>query len=134
MQNPEITENLKSHFLRLFRIALCDENFSELEMKMLYEFASKRNIPRTELDKILLNPHNSNDFIPTSTLEKVEYLYDLTQMIWIDGEVSADERITLEKYIKLFGFEEDNAGGIATYMIDSVQEGKPFSSIKNEII
>lgn len=97
------TENLKAHFLRLYQMAICDDNFSSLELKALYKSAEERGISQKNLDEILLNPTNSKLTIPESIEEKIDYLYDLTVMIWADGEVSANEKSSLEKYVIMFG-------------------------------
>lgn len=128
-----ITENLKAHFLRLYQMALSDDEFSELELKMLYKFAEEREVPREDLDKILLYPMNYKTLIPNELGEKISYLFDLTKMIWADGVVSPNERTTLEKYIELFDFLPENKKEIADYFIQSVEQGKTEEEILKEI-
>ena len=129
----ETTESLKAHFLRLYQMAICDDNFSPLELKALYKSAEDRGISQKNLDEILLNPINSKIAIPESIEEKVDDLYDLTVMIWADGEVSSNERSSLEKYVLMFGFMEENSVQIVDYLIDSVKEGKSKSDIFNDL-
>jgi len=127
------TENLKAHFLRLYQMAICDDNFSSLELKALYKSAEERGISQKNLDEILLNPTNSKLTIPESIEEKIDYLYDLTVMIWADGEVSANEKSSLEKYVIMFGFMEENALQIVDFLINSVKEGKSKTDIFNDL-
>lgn len=127
------TENIKAHFLRLYQMAICDDNFSSLELKALYKSAEERGISSKNLDEILLNPISSKVTIPESIEEKIDYLYDLTVMIWADGEVSANEKSSLEKYVLMFGFMEENASQIVDYFIDSVKEGKSKTDIINDL-
>ena|SRR6218665_328768 len=129
----EPTENLKAHFLRLYQMALCDDNFSPLELKALYKSAEERGISSKKLDEILLNPINSKIVIPEIIEEKIDYLYDLTVMIWADGVVSPNERTSLEKYVLMFGFMEENVLQIVDYFIDSVKEGKSKTDIINDL-
>lgn len=130
MEKTKITTATKGHFLRLYQIALADGDFSALELKMLYEFAAERGIAEDHLDEILLQPIDTNCLIPESIDEKLEFLYDFTAMIWADGVVNEDERNALEKYIKLFGFLDENIGPLADYLIDEVKANKT----KQEII
>lgn len=130
MEKIEVSTALKSHFLRLYQIALADGEFSALELKMLYEFAEERGIPNEHLDRILLQPLDMNNLIPEKLSEKLEFLCDFTAMIWADGVVNEDERDALEKYIKLFGFLDQNIKPLANYLIDSFEEKKT----KQEII
>ena len=133
METTQIPENLKAHFLRLYQMAICDEDFSPLELKMLYKSAEERGIPAKNLDEILLNPINSKSLIPESIEEKVEYLYDLTVMIWSDGIVSENEYSSLKKYVAMFGFVEENAKDIADYFIEAVKNGKTKNDILNDL-
>jgi uncharacterized tellurite resistance protein B-like protein len=127
-----ISSELKAHFLRLYQLAMTDGDFSPLEWKMLYQFAEERGVPNQELDKILLSP-TGNLEIPKSIEQKVEYLYDLSRMIWADGKVDEEERITLKKYCKKFGFKEENINELSEYLIDAVKQGKSKDEILNEI-
>jgi len=133
MENNYITENLKAHFLRLYQMAICDDDFSALELKMLYKCAEERGIPSKNLDEILLNPINLKSLVPQTIEEKVDYLYDLTVMIWADGIVSPNEYTAMQKYVLMFGFLEENVMPIVDYLIEAVKIGKNKSEILYEL-
>ncbi|MFS4431611.1 hypothetical protein [Chryseobacterium sp. S90] len=133
MENNHITENLKAHFLRLYQMAICDDDFSALELKMLYKCAEERGIPSKNLDEILLNPINLKSLVPQTIEEKVDYLYDLTVMIWADGIVSPNEYSAMQKYVLMFGFLEENVTAIVDYLIEAVRIGKNKSEILYEL-
>ncbi|AYN00896.1 hypothetical protein [Chryseobacterium sp. 3008163] len=133
METIQIPENLKAHFLRLYQMAICDDDFSPLELKMLYKLAEERGISSKNLDEILLNPINSKSLIPETIEEKVEYLYDLTIMIWADGIVSENEYSALKKYVEMFGFLEENVQDIADYFIEAAKNGKTKTDILNDL-
>lgn len=133
MENNLITENLKAHFLRLYQMAVCDDDFSALELKMLYKCAEERGISSKNLDEILLNPINLKSLVPQTIEEKVDYLYDLTAMIWADGIVSPNEYAAMQKYVIMFGFLEENATAIVDYLIEAVKMGKNKSEILYEL-
>lgn len=133
METTIIPENLKAHFLRLYQMAICDEDFSPLELKMLYKTAEERGISAKKLDEILLNPINSKSLIPQTIEEKVESLFDLTVMIWADGMVSENEYSALQKYVAMFDFLEENVKDIADYFIEAVKQGKTKTDILNDL-
>lgn len=133
MESNQITENLKAHFLRLYQMAVCDDDFSVLELKMLYKCAEERGISSRNLDEILLNPINLKSLVPKTIEEKVDYLYDLTVMIWADGIVSPNEYSAMEKYVLMFGFLEENVTAIVDYLIEAVTIGKNKSEILYEL-
>ncbi|RKS96660.1 tellurite resistance TerB family protein [Chryseobacterium defluvii] len=130
MESIQITETLKAHFLRLYQMAICDDDFSALELKMMYNCAKERGISSKNLDEILLNPINIKSLVPKTIEEKIDYLYDLTVMIWADGVVSPNEYSAMEKYVVMFGFLEENVKAIVDYLIEAVKIGKD----KNEIL
>ncbi|WP_367181460.1 hypothetical protein [uncultured Lacinutrix sp.] len=127
-----ISTELKSHFLRLYQIAFSDDNFDVLEMQMLYRFAEDRGLTKEQLNEILLNPSHDSS-IPESLELRVEYLYDLSMMIWADGKVTDDEYITLKKYCKKFEFLEENITELADFLLDSAQKGITKEDIIRDI-
>ncbi|GGF10096.1 TerB family tellurite resistance protein [Flavobacterium limi] len=117
-----ITLELKSHFLRLYQMALSDDQFNVLELQMLYHFADERGIPKEELDKLFSNPVSTELIVPEALTTKIEYLYDLTRIIWADGKITDDELNMLRKYCRKFDFVEENINDLSDYLIDCVQK------------
>lgn len=132
MEKTEITAQLKSHFLRLYQIALSDENFSHLEMQLLYKFAEERNVSSEELDKILTGSIGEIT-IPESIEERMEYLYDFAVMIWADQKITEDELSTLKKYCRKFEFLDENVDPLAEYLLQSAKENKSKTEFLNEL-
>jgi hypothetical protein len=132
MEKIIMSTELKSHFLRLYQIALSDDNFSHLEMQLLYKFAEERAISKFELDRILTG-YAGDILIPETIEKKIEYLYDFALMIWADKVVNIDEEIALKKYIKSFGFLEENIEGLAKYLLECAKQSKPKNEILKEI-
>jgi uncharacterized tellurite resistance protein B-like protein len=129
----DISENLKSHFLRLYTMAFADDNFHPLELKMLYSFANDRGVPKKKLDELLLNPIEATAKIPEEINEKITYLYQLCEMIWADGKVDENERSALLKYIKLFGFKDENINELSEYLLTAVEEKVSLDQILKEL-
>lgn len=128
-----LTNQLKSHFIRLYQMALSDDDFNVLELQMLYHFANERGIPNEELDKLFLNPISLEFDIPEDLSTRIEYLYDLTRIIWADEKVTEDEMNTLKKYCKKFEFLEENIDDLAKYLIECVQKGVQKHEIINQL-
>lgn len=128
----EISNELKSHFLRLYQIAIVDDSFSLLELKMLYEFAKERDIPNEEINKILLTA-DVEFTIPVTVEKRIEYLFDFASMILADGVVTEDEKNVMKKYCRNFDFKDENIEELCQYLLDSVKNGKSKDEIINEI-
>lgn len=123
---------LKSHFLRLYQMALSDDNFSHLEMQLLYKFAQERGVSQLELENILTG-HSGKVTIPESIEKRIEYLYDFALMIWADDIVTDDERIALNKYILKFEFLEENVEALSTYLLENAKQDTPKEAILKEL-
>jgi len=132
MDNLTITTELKSHFLRLYQLAMVDGDFSPLEWKMLYKFAEERNIKKEELDKILLNPIGEIE-IPKKVETRIEYLYDFAKLIWADGIVTDDEENTLKKFCKKFEFLDENINELTKYLLDNAKKDSSLEKILIEL-
>lgn len=114
-------------------MALSDDDFNVLELQMLYHFANERGIPNEELDKLFLNPVSLEFDIPEDLSTRIEYLYDLTRIIWADEKVTEDEMNTLKKYCKKFEFLEENIDDLAKYLMECVQKGVQKHEIINQL-
>jgi uncharacterized tellurite resistance protein B-like protein len=132
MEKTTIPLQLKSHFLRLYQIALSDENFNHREMQLLYHFAEERGISKTDLDSILTGAIGEVT-IPETLEERIEYLYDFAQMIWADEKVTEDEMNAFKKYCKKFEFLDENIDELTTYLLDNAKEENSLSKILQEL-
>ncbi|MCV9930434.1 hypothetical protein OIU83_22430 [Flavobacterium sp. LS1R49] len=128
-----ITLELKSHFLRLYQMALSDDQFDVLELQMLYHLADERGIPKEELDKIFLNPINLELIAPQEVSTRIEYLYDFTRIIWADGKITDDELNMLKKYCRKFNFLDENINELSNYLIECVQKNIPKEEIISQL-
>ncbi|MFY0631180.1 MAG: hypothetical protein JXR05_12420 [Flavobacteriaceae bacterium] len=131
-ENIDTPAELKSHFLRLYQIALSDENFSHLEMQLLYKFAAERGVDEKELDRILTS-HTGDIHIPENLEDRIIYLYDFAQMIWADKIITEDEKTALKKYIKKFEFLDENINALTTYLLESAQQERAREDILKEL-
>lgn len=127
-----INTELQSHFLRLYQIACADQNFDVLEMKQLYKFAEQRGVETEHLDNILKHPVHQLE-VPKSIEKRIEYLYDLAVMIWVDKEVTEDEYNLLKKYCSTFEFLQENVNDICDYLIDCAKQEKQFYEVLTSI-
>ncbi|ETZ20917.1 hypothetical protein [Pedobacter sp. V48] len=127
-----ISTELQSHFLRLYQIACSDENFDVLEMKQLYKFAEERGVDTEHLNNILTNPVQRME-VPSSIEKRIEFLYDLAIMIWVDKVVTEDEYNLLKKYCRTFEFLKENITEICDYLIDCAKKEKQLQEVLDSI-
>ncbi len=133
MQNTEISEHLKAQFLRMYSLALADDEFDAKELKYLYDLAKERGVSEDNLNNILLHPADVHSVVPATVEEKITYLYELSEIIWADEKVDENEIIALEHYIRLFEFEEESVVELRKYLINAVKENRSLSEILTEL-
>ena len=119
--NMEVSSIVKSHFLRLYHLAMVDNNFSPTEWDMLYEFGEKRGVSSEKLNEILLDPVGELE-IPESFEEKIEYLIDFSIMIWADGVVANEERDALIKFCTSFEIESSKVNSLSDLLLENVEK------------
>jgi hypothetical protein len=127
-----ISTSLKSHFLRLYQIACSDENFDVLEMKQLYFFAEQRGVDTQQLQSILIDPVFRLS-IPETLNERIEYLYDLAVMTWVDKQITIDEYNTMKKFCKNFDFDEGNINEICDFLLECAKKEMTVQEVLNTI-
>ncbi|WP_379085150.1 hypothetical protein [Pedobacter sp. UC225_65] len=101
-------------------------------MKQLYKFAEQRGVGTEHLNNILTNPVDKME-VPIAIEKKIEYLYDLAIMIWVDKEVTDDEYNLLKKYCETFDFLPENIINICDYLIDCAKQEKQLQEVLDSI-
>lgn len=129
MNKPLLDNEIKSHFLNLYAMALTDTQIDSSELEMLFQFGEERGIPKHEIEQIILHPDKITFEIPQNTMIKMEYLYDFARMAWANGVIDEYEEITLQKFCVKFGFEAANAPSITQFLIEEAKKGTDKKTI-----
>jgi hypothetical protein len=121
---------LHDHFLFLYAVALSDLHLDPSELQMLYDIGTRRGVPRQRIDDVLLSPQANRAPVPTDVLDRVECLYDFALVVQADGVVESEERQMLERLCTLFGFESENAPGIADFLLGEAANGSAPEAVR----
>lgn len=124
-----MTENLQSHFLNLYSIALADTQIVTSELETLYRIGQEKGVEKSEIDYLILNPDKVKFSFPDTLEEKIIYLYDFAKIILADGVVEKNEIKTLELFCNRFGFEESNASAISQFLINSARDNQETNEL-----
>ncbi len=122
MEKTSIPLQLKSHFLRLYQIALSDENFNHTRNGTAYIILQKKEVFQKQTLTLFLTGSIGEVTIPETLEERIEYLYDFAQMIWADGKITEDEMNAFKKYCKKFEFLDENIDELTTYLLDNAKK------------
>jgi hypothetical protein len=118
-----LTNELKSHFLNLYHLALSDSDVDVLELVLLYRIGEERGISSNQIQEVILRPDTVQFSFPETYLEKVIGLYDFERIAWADGKIDANERRLLNMFCSRFGFEETNIPALTQFLFDEAQKG-----------
>lgn len=129
----ELKSVVKSHFLNLFSIALSDMEVDTTELELLYHIGEDRGVPKEEIEYLIMHPNKVNFHIPEETVKKVEYLYDFALMIYADGKVEQYEEEALERFIKAFGFLDENISELKSLLLSKAKENTSRDEFIQEV-
>ncbi|MBE0422425.1 MAG: TerB family tellurite resistance protein [Lutibacter sp.] len=105
-------EQNKGHFATIVKLALLDQKISDDEFKLLERLASRLDITKSEFDAILKDPSNFEAISPDSYDERLERLYDLTKMLFLDKNPTIDKTSTMDRIAVGLGFSVENVRAI----------------------
>lgn len=97
------------HFANIVKLALADDIITEGEQRLLDRMARRLDISESDYKAILKNPEKYPINPPVGYDRRIERLYNLTKMIFIDNEVVGDEAQVMRKVAIGLGFPTDNA-------------------------
>ena len=73
-----------SHFASIVKLALFDNKIDSKERLLLERLALRLDISKNEYEEILKDPGKYPITSPVSYDERIEHLYDLTKMLFLD--------------------------------------------------
>lgn len=106
--NPEYSSNL-AHFAALATLAASDGPIMEDEQQLLDRFARKLSISDKDYEEVM-DPANKYPIAPqVNSEQRLERLYDLFKIVFLDHKVDDQEMILLKRYAIGLGFSSEGA-------------------------
>ncbi|MFD1292988.1 TerB family tellurite resistance protein [Lutibacter holmesii] len=110
-------ENI-GHFANIVRLALLDNTIDEDEYQLLKRLAKRLDISKSEFRKILKDPTTYPVNPPVSYEDRLERLYDLTKMMFIDKNPTIDKTSIMDRIAVGLGFPIETAREVVKAAID----------------
>lgn len=123
-----MNEQLKNHFLALYKLALSDGSLDMEELELLYKIGLERGISREEINEIVISPGVTTQ-VPDSLEDKIRNLYDLVRIAWADGIIDQEERKLIKNFCLRYGFYENNIEAITDFLLDEVSKGTSYDDL-----
>ena len=100
------------HFASIVRLALLDNKIHPEEHKLLKRLADRLDINKSEFEAILKNPKDFPENPPLSYEDRLEHLYDLTKMMFLDKNPTIDKTSLMDRIAVGLGFPVENVRAI----------------------
>jgi|TARA_R110002012_G_scaffold313599_1_gene525301 hypothetical protein len=123
----------EDHFAAIVRVAMSDGFISDVEKTFLDRLA--RNLDINENDyALILKDYKTHPINPPSDYDRrLERLYDLARMVWVDHINHDEKMVILERLCVGLGFKSSNAKYVADKAIDLVKQGVDVDTFSEEI-
>ena len=110
------TSYKKNYLRNLILVAAMDGHLDEEEKTLIYKIGLKRGLKQWQITELLESAKPAEVFLPESITNRMNLLFDLMQIIYIDGRMSPKEvefmrsivgsfelhPVTIEQLIELF--------------------------------
>ena len=115
-KSPIMIFDKKAELNVLINLAASDKNVADRESKLIHLIAQANGISKEEVNQMLKNPqpiHNSSSLTPD---EKFEHLYNLIQLMKMDGQVFRSEVVFCEQIAEKLGYKKSVVGEISQHV------------------
>ena len=110
--DSEFKNRNKSHFSAIVRVAFADGELSKEEKEFLDKLAIRLEISTAEYEEILENPTKYPINPPYLHSQRLERLYDLARMVYVDHILGPKQKEVLTKFALALGFTPGNVSFI----------------------
>ncbi len=123
----------EDHFAAIVRVAMDDGIITEEERAFLDRLAQNLDISEAEY-RVILKDYNSHPINPPASYDKrLERLYDLSRMVYVDNIRGEHEEALLRKIALGLGFRVDNVDYIVDKALTLVKEKVDLDTFMEEI-
>ena len=112
--DSEFKTRNKGHFSAIVRVATSDGDLSKEEKEFLDKLAVRLEISPAEYEEILENPLKYPINPPYSYSQRLERLYDLSRMVYVDHVLGPKQKEVLIRFALALGFTPGNVN----YIVD----------------
>ncbi|MEO9482898.1 MAG: TerB family tellurite resistance protein [Ekhidna sp.] len=103
--------NIKNHLKALIQLSIIDRDFGQPEKSYVYTIGKANRVPEVEInelvEEVLSSKENSDvNFDGLLSEERFDYLYDVIQLMKIDGEVFLTEIKYCEEVAEKLGYDK----------------------------
>lgn len=129
-----------AHMKNLILMAKSDNYIAKPEVETIFRIGLERGFTKEEVSAFLKEETRKKIHIPEGEKEKLEQLYDLTQVMLADGVIEDDEMEFVTGFANKLGFRKMSSAFIVTKILEGIEQeknkkevfkmAKPFMEVK----
>ena len=100
----------------LAQLAYSDKEIAERERRLIHQIGVANGMTKDEVDEILHDPQPMGDPGTMSDDQKFEYLYNIVQLMKIDGEVYKSEIVFCQEMAERLGYKKKVISTLSAYI------------------
>jgi hypothetical protein len=100
----------------LINLAASDKNVADRESKLIHLIGQANGISKDEINGMLKNPQPIHSSSSLTDDEKFEHLYNLIQLMKMDGQVFRSEVVFCEQIAEKLGYKRGVVGEISQHV------------------
>jgi len=107
---------LKDQINILSQLAHADNELAEKERTMIQQIGMANGMSKEEVNEVIDNPEPIGDLQAMSDEEKYEYLYNIVQLMKIDGKVYKSEIVFCQEMAEKLGYRKNVISELSSYI------------------
>jgi len=111
-----MTFNKKAELNILINLAASDSTIGEREAKLIMMIGKANGLSTEQVQNLINNPQPITQMSTMTNDEKFEHLYNLIQMMKMDGQVFKSEILFCETIAERMGYKKSVVGELSAYI------------------
>jgi len=122
----------KDHYLHMVQVSKVDGKISDAEMEMLHKKGRKFGLTDPEIDHIINSEAENQYNPPYSLIGKFIHLYNVSQIILADEEVTEKELKMIRRIATESGFNDKTIERLIKLLFEGIRKGDDEDKLFNE--
>jgi len=124
---------LKDQINILSQLAHADNELAEKERTMIQQIGMANGMSKEEVNEVIDNPEPIGDLQAMSDEEKYEYLYNIVQLMKIDGKVYKSEIVFCQEMAEKLGYRKNVISELSSYIYSDPSSTSDRELLKKKI-
>lgn len=121
----------RNYMRNLIIVAGLDGHLNEKERKLIQRIGKSRGLKNWQLDELMAEDiRDAEVFVPEAPGNRMNLLYDLMLLVYLDGEVDNEETELIKQIIAKFNLRQQ----LADHLIDLFRYGAPPAGEWNDFV